>query len=121
MEQQEEIKQLRQYLRDIFEQQEDKIVSASYEPTIDQGHANGRSQVIDQIDQSPTLKDIAGKMRGPKAHSQLRKTEKRPNNLKAVSNIHQLYQDLFITDMKDEIASAGNEVVQLRQELLRRD
>ena len=42
-------------------------------------------------------------------------------NLKAVSNIHQLYQDLFITDMKDEIAVASNEVVQLRQELLLRD
>ena len=35
-------------------------------------------------------------------------------NLKAVSNIHQLYQDLFITDMKDEIAVASNEVVLLR-------
>ena len=31
MEQQEEIKQLRQYLRDIFEQEENKIVAASYE------------------------------------------------------------------------------------------
>ena len=41
--------------------------------------------------------------------------------MKAVSNIHQLYQDLFITDMKEEIAVASNEVVQLRQELLKRD
>ena len=41
--------------------------------------------------------------------------------MKAVSNIHQLYQDLFITDMKEEIAMASNEVVQLRQELLKRD
>lgn len=32
-------------------------------------------------------------------------------NLKGVSNIHQLYQDLFITDMKDEIAVASQEVV----------
>ena len=31
IEQQEEIKQLRQYLRDIFEQEEYKIVAASYE------------------------------------------------------------------------------------------
>ena len=39
-------------------------------------------------------------------------------DLRAVSNIHQLYQDLFITDMKDEIAVASSEVIQLRQELL---
>lgn len=38
--------------------------------------------------------------------------------MKAVSNIHQLYQDLFITDMKDEIAVASNEVISLRQELI---
>ena len=42
-------------------------------------------------------------------------------NLRNVSNIHQLYQDLFITDMKDEIAVASNEVIQLRQELLYKD
>jgi len=41
--------------------------------------------------------------------------------MKAVSNIHQLYQDLFITDMKDEIAVASNEVIALRQELLKKD
>ncbi len=33
MEQQEEIKQLRQHLRDMFEDQEDKIVTASYSNT----------------------------------------------------------------------------------------
>jgi len=42
-------------------------------------------------------------------------------DMKAVSNIHQLYQDLFITDMKDEIAVASNEVIALRQELLKKD
>ena len=42
-------------------------------------------------------------------------------SLRNVSNIHQLYQDLFITDMKDEIAVASNEVIQLRQELLLKD
>ncbi len=41
--------------------------------------------------------------------------------MKAVSNIHQLYQDLFITDMKDEIACASQEVISLRQELLKKD
>ena len=41
--------------------------------------------------------------------------------MRAVSNIHQLYQDLFITDMKDEIAVASNEVIQLRQELLEKE
>ena len=34
MEQQEEIKQLRSYLRDIFDREEDKIVGMSYEDTI---------------------------------------------------------------------------------------
>ena len=34
MEQQEEIKQLRSYLRDIFDKEEDKIVGMSYEDTI---------------------------------------------------------------------------------------
>ena len=43
------------------------------------------------------------------------------NKFRNASNIHQLYQDLFITDMKDEIALASNEVVQLRQELLEKD
>ena len=43
------------------------------------------------------------------------------NKFRNASNIHQLYQDLFITDMKDEIAVASNEVVQLRQELLEKD
>ena len=32
------------------------------------------------------------------------------NSYREVSNIHQLYQDLFITDMKDEIDIAGNEL-----------
>ena len=36
-EQQEEIKQLRCYLRDIFEQEENKIVAASYEDGIEAG------------------------------------------------------------------------------------
>ena len=35
-------------------------------------------------------------------------------NMQGGSNIHQLYQDLFITDMKEEIAVASNEVLQLR-------
>ena len=47
--------------------------------------------------------------------------EKPKQSLRNVSNIHQLYQDLFITDMKDEIAVASNEVIQLRQELLLKD
>ena len=42
-------------------------------------------------------------------------------DLRAISNIHQLYQDLFITDMKDEIAVASNEVVQLREQLLEKE
>ena len=37
------------------------------------------------------------------------------------TNIHQLYQDLFITDMKDEIAFASNEVVHLREQLLEKE
>ena len=50
----------------------------------------------------------------------LEKSQKKRDarDLRAVSNIHQLYQDLFITDMKDEIAVASSEVIQLRQELL---
>lgn len=43
------------------------------------------------------------------------------NSYREVSNIHQLYQDLFITDMKDEIDIAGNELQMLRQELLLKD
>jgi hypothetical protein len=43
------------------------------------------------------------------------------NSYREVSNIHLLYQDLFITDMKDEIDIAGNELQMLRQELLLKD
>ena len=38
-----------------------------------------------------------------------------------VSSVHQLYQDLFITDMKDDIAIANNEVVLLRRVLLEKE
>lgn len=41
----------------------------------------------------------------------------RTTELSGVSNIHSLYQDLFITDMKQEIECAGNELIQLRQQL----
>jgi len=69
-----------------------------------------------------TLK-TASKRRVSSKRPSLAQQQKQMNqsNMKAVSNIHQLYQDLFITDMKDEIAVASNEVVQLRQELLKRD
>ena len=108
MEQQEEIKHLRQYLRDIFEQEEDKIVAASYETSdvADQGTTFNQEATFDQ---SPTLR-VKVKS-GPRSKVTTTEAKKKVPNLKAVSNIHQLYQDLFITDMKDEIASASNEVV----------
>lgn len=39
--------------------------------------------------------------------------------MKEISNIHSLYQDLFITDMKDEISSATKEVAALKLELIK--
>ena len=57
MEQQEEIKQLRQYLRDIFEQEENKIVAASYE---DNTETSMQGPTADGKSPKDTLRNSAG-------------------------------------------------------------
>ena len=96
-------------------------MAASYEDgagghdSMDQGH--GTNSIVE----SNANNSIMGagtssrrKQRERNSQSQQPGADGKTRNLKAVSNIHQLYQDLFITDMKDEIAVASNEVVLLR-------
>lgn len=52
---------------------------------------------------------------------ELSKASKKKTNFEEVSSVHQLYQDLFITDMKDEIAIASNEVGLLRRVLVEKE
>lgn len=40
---------------------------------------------------------------------------------KNANNVHQLYQDLFVTDMRDEMENAGKEFQMLRRELALKD
>ncbi len=46
-----------------------------------------------------------------KRSGSLKRKKSKAKDLKAVSNIHSLYQDLFITDMKEEIAEASSELL----------
>ena len=119
--------QLKQHLRDIFEQEENKIVAASYEDDDEQqarvNDVAGNQGLVDITAKGSNTSKRERNILITQQQSTTRDTDYsgKNRNLKAVSNIHQLYQDLFITDMKDEIAVAGQEVVQLRQELLVRD
>jgi len=107
----------------------------SYDDTIRQDSAGtGVNELnIDNIQVQDASSLPGGSTFSPQSTKQSQKGRERSGNyggmpperpkksLRNVSNIHQLYQDLFITDMKDEIAVASNEVIQLRQELLFKD
>lgn len=91
IEQQEEIRQLRTYLRALFEQEEDKIVSASF---MDTGGATNENL---SMDQTTTIRNAPTET--IKTASRRRASHKRPSltqqqqqtdssNMKAVSNIH---------------------------------
>lgn len=129
----EEIKQLRQYVRDIFEQQEENIVALSFDKDSEKKTGAGMSETSLKGG-SAIVTDATGSVKANTSQLNLTfhplskqfssteaelvsknaKTGSKKRDLRAISNIHQLYQDLFITDMKDEIASASNEVIKLR-------
>jgi len=81
LEQQEELRQLRQYLRDLFELEQDKIVAASFDNTDDTGEALSASGALTEKD---PLKVRAQRKSDVTKQSQA----KEMRCMKAVSNIH---------------------------------
>ena len=97
MEQKEEIKQLRSYLRDIFEQEENNIVGKSYDDTIGQPSANPEGNEVN-IDNVAVHDGMGTSTFSPSTRGRERSgnfggmpPERPKQSLRNVSNIHQLY------------------------------
>lgn len=147
--------ELREYLRELFGRDEEKVVSQSYGPDskelksvlkvdklkMEKLHSDGlasepsvrasgglnvlfssskkentQGSTLANADLAPSFSfDVHGQESDIQSRKKSLVAKKR--DLKEVSNIHQLYQDLFITDMKKEIQLANTEVARLRAQL----